>query len=377
MVSRSKEATLIIASSESDSNLFYATRFMAPDPFIYLEVAGRKILVMSDLELDRAKKEASVDEIISSTSIVSRLKKRGESKINSTKIVDFLLKDRDIKKLLVPGDFPIQYADTFRAAGYEIQVGKDPFYPQRMIKSKDEVEAIAKTLRHTEQAIEAAISILKRSKIKGKYLIHRGKRLTSEDIKQVINVSLMEAGCIAAHTIVSCGKQCVDPHDQGSGPFLAHQSIIMDVFPHSSGKRYFADTTRTVVRGKASAKLKKMYHAVAEGQEIAFRQIRHGAHGKKIHTDISNYFESLGFKTGTIGKRIQGFFHGTGHGVGLDIHEPPRISIVDDVLKAGQVVTVEPGLYYADAGGVRLEDMVLVTKTGCRNLSKLPKVLEI
>src|SRR3990167_1133344 len=196
-------------------------------------------------------------------------------------------------------------------------------------------------------------------------------------IKQVINVSLMESNCIAAYTIVSCGKQCVDPHNQGSGPLLAHESIIMDVFPHSSESRYFADMTRTVVRGKASQKLKKMYRAVEAGQEIAFQRIKDGADGMKIHDAICRYFEQLGFKTGELDGRMQGFFHGTGHGVGLDIHEPPRISRGRDILRAGEVVTVEPGLYYLDAGGVRIEDMVLVTKTGCTKLTKFPKILEI
>jgi Xaa-Pro aminopeptidase len=187
----------------------------------------------------------------------------------------------------------------------------------------------------------------------------------------------MESGCIAAHTIVSYGRQCVDPHDQGSGTLPANESIIMDVFPRSSESRYFADMTRTVVRGKASPKLKKMYRAVREGQEIAFSKIRDGADGMKIHDAILRYFGKLGFKTGEIGGRMQGFFHGTGHGVGLDIHEPPRISRGKEILRAGQVVTVEPGLYYLDFGGVRLEDMVLVTKTGCHNLTQFPKVLEI
>ncbi|HLD50407.1 MAG TPA: M24 family metallopeptidase, partial [bacterium] len=157
----------------------------------------------------------------------------------------------------------------------------------------------------------------------------------------------------------------------------ANQSIIMDIFPRDSETRYFADLSRTVVRGKASPKLKKMFAAVLEGQEIAFRAIRDGADGSLIHTAIQKCFENLGFKTGVQNGRVQGFFHGTGHGLGLDIHEAPRISLGKDILKTNQIVTVEPGLYYEDAGGVRLEDDVVVTKTGCLNLAKLPKVLEI
>lgn len=372
-----KEAILIIAASERDANLYYATRFIAPDPFIFTEIGGRKILVMSELEVDRARSEADVDEVISTSKIVKKLKNRGVPKISTAEIVRFIFEERGVKKVLVPYDFPIVYADALRAHGYAIRSKRDPFYEKRMIKTPAEIKAIEESLKCTEQAIGKAVEVLKQAKIKSRCLIHKGKRLTSETIKQIINVSLMESGCIAAHTIVSSGKQCVDPHNQGSGPLLAHQSIIMDVFPHSSKSRYFADTTRTFVRGKASEKLKKMYRAVREGQEIAFRHIRDGANGRKIHEAIVRRFEELGFKTGEMGGRMQGFFHGTGHGVGLDIHEPPRISAADDTLKTGEVVTVEPGLYYSDAGGVRIEDMVVVTKTGCHNLSKLPKILEI
>jgi len=150
---------------------------------------------------------------------------------------------------------------------------------------------------------------------------------------QIINVQLMERDCIAAHTIVACGKHAVDPHDEGSGPLYANQSIIMDIFPRHSTSRYFADFTRTVVRGKASTKLRKMYNAVEEGQRIAFKMLRHGVDGSKVHGAIQKRFQELGFKTGVFNGRMQGFFHGTGHGLGLDIHEPPRVSLGKDILK--------------------------------------------
>ncbi len=371
------EAILMIQASERDANLYYATRFLAPDPFIFLEVKGRKILLMNELELDRARKEADVDEVIPTQQIVAQMKKQGLSPKGGIDLICWVMEKRGVKKLLVPYDFPVAHADALRKKGYFIRSKSEPFYEQRTIKTSSEIKSIEESIHHTERAVARAVDILKHSKINGKYLYYQKKRLTSETIKQEINVSLMESGCIAAHTIVSCGRQCVDPHDRGSGPLLAHESIIMDVFPRSDASRYFADMTRTVVRGKANEKLKCMYQAVLEGQRIAFRSIRDGADGKTIHDAILKYFESLGFKSGMIDGRMQGFFHGTGHGVGLDIHEAPRISSVHDRLKKGHVVTVEPGLYYLDAGGVRLEDIVVVTKSGCRNLNRFPKVLEI
>jgi len=152
----------------------------------------------------------------------------------------------------------------------------------------------------------------------------------------------------------------------------------MDIFPRSQKSGFFGDITRTVVRGQASDRLKAAYRCVEEGQQIGFRRIRSGADTYDIHQEILTYFDSRNFPTGLAAGRMQGFFHGTGHGLGLDIHEAPGINARRrSALKAGHVVTVEPGLYYSGMGGVRLEDVVLVTKTGCENLVQIPKILEV
>ena len=192
-----------------------------------------------------------------------------------------------------------------------------------------------------------------------------------------MHLTMMERDCVAQHTIIACGVQAVDPHNEGSGPLKANEPIVMDVFPQHAKSRYFADITRTVVKGQASDKVKRMFTAVKEGQEIAFRMIKDGVDGSAVHKAILDSFEQQGFKTGEQNGRMQGFFHGTGHGLGLEIHEPPRISAKPDILKAGMVVTVEPGLYYLDAGGMRIEDTVVVTKDGCRVLTEAPKILEV
>ncbi len=372
-----KQAILIIAASEKDANLYYATRFIAPDPFVFIQTNGKKTLLMNDLEIDRAKSQSEVDEVISVSKLAAEYLKRYRERPTYVALISDWLKKKGVKNLLVPSDFPIFYADAFRKKNFKMFTKADPFFEKRVIKTPAEIRALTVTLRHTEVACKAACEVIARSQIRKGKLFYRGKALTSEDIKKIINVALMERGCVAQHTIIAPGVQAVDPHNEGSGPFHANEPIVMDIFPQSVETRYYADLSRTVVRGKASPKLKKMYAAVREGQDIAFGMIREGADGSKIHQAIVRRFEARGFKTGQMNGRMQGFFHGTGHGVGLEIHEPPRISPGKDILKAGQVVTVEPGLYYEDAGGVRLEDMVLVTKTGCRNLTQLPKVLEL
>lgn len=369
--------TLIIASSEADANLYYATRFMAPDDFVFMEIRGKKHLLMNDLEVDRARAQAKVDKVHSTSKLAAEFKEKTGRRPGYLDLIEMLARSEKAEEFLVPATFPIEFADPLRERGFKLTFKRDPFYEARTVKTKEEIAAITAAIRYTEDAITAAIQAMRKSVIKKGKLYLRGEVLTSEAIKKIINVRLMENNCIASHSIVACGIDCVDPHNQGSGPLYANQSIIMDIFPRHSETRYFADISRTVVRGKASPKLKKMYDAVIEGQNIGFRSIKEGANAGLIHQEIQKYFEGLGFTTGVQNGRMQGFFHGTGHGLGLDIHEAPRVGGVGDILKEGQVVTVEPGLYYEDAGGIRIEDDVVVTKTGCKNLVKLPKFLEI
>ncbi|HEY5594875.1 MAG TPA: Xaa-Pro peptidase family protein [Nitrospiria bacterium] len=371
------QAILMIANSETDSNLYYTTKFLAPDPFIFFQINGHKTMVMSDLELDRAKAQARVNEVLSYAKVEQPLKEKGLTEPKTIDVVDACLKERGVKRLLVPGEFGFRHAEALQARGYSLTTKPDPFFEERVLKSSEEISAITETQRATEASVEAAIEVIRESTIKKDELIFRGGVLTAEAIKKIINVKLMEMDCIAQHTIVACGIQGCDPHDEGSGPLRPNQSIVMDVFPRSGKTRYYADMTRTVVKGRATDALRKLYDTVHRAQEEGISMVKDGVEGQTIHHRIMTIFEQSGYETGPKNGRMQGFFHGTGHGVGLDIHEPPRISKAKWALKAGEVVTVEPGLYYPDIGAVRIEDLVVVTKTGCTNLTRSPKVLEL
>jgi Xaa-Pro aminopeptidase len=376
-MSQPEAATLFIAASEQDSNLYYATRFMAPDPFIYLEIKGERLMVMSDLEMDRARTQASVDRVLSYSEIEQKAKKQGIKDPTAVDIVHVVLKESKIRRLSVPANFPVIHAARLQERGYSLKPKRDPFYEQRVLKTAEEVRHIEDAQRATEEAVAAAHTLLRRAEIKNEQLWLDGEVVTSERIKKFVNVKLMERDCIAQHTIVAGGEQACDPHNEGSGPLPAHRSIIFDVFPRSATSRYFADMSRTVIRGKVSAELKRLYGAVKDAQEDAIDKIKDGADGMKIHQGICARFEKAGYKTGLVNGRMQGYFHGTGHGVGLDIHEAPRISRTGSLLQEGHVVTVEPGLYYPGLGAVRIEDMVLVTKDGCRDLTNFPKIFEL
>jgi Xaa-Pro aminopeptidase len=372
----SDRATLMIAASESDSNLYYASRFIAPDPFIFLDIKGERLLIMSDLEMDRARSQATVERVLSYSEIERQARAQG-AEAGMAEVVHTVLQQHGITRLLVPGNFPFAHAARLQQLGYQLETKKEPFFERRVVKTGEEVAHIEAAQRATEEAVAAAHETLRRATPRDGQLWLDGEPLTSERIKKLINVKLMERDCVAQHTIVAGGDQACDPHNEGSGPLPFNQSIIFDVFPRSGTSRYFADMSRTVVRGKPSAELKKLYHTVKDAQEEAITQIRDGADGAKIHQRICSRFDAAGYRTGLVNGRMQGYFHGTGHGVGLDIHEPPRISKSGSPLQEGHIVTVEPGLYYPGLGAVRIEDMVLVTRDGCRNLTNFSKTFEL
>jgi Xaa-Pro aminopeptidase len=233
-----------------------------------------------------------------------------------------------------------------------------------------------RALRITEAGLARAMEVLKASKPgPGKRLRWSGKPLTSEVLRAEIDSAILRAGGLPGGTIVAGGDQACDPHERGSGPLLANSLIILDVFPRDAKTGYFGDLTRTVLRGRASEEQRKLWDTVKAGQALALRKIRAGIDGMEIHTAIQDLFIKRGYPTEVRKGRRVGFFHGTGHGLGLEIHEYPRLQRV--TLKERQTLTVEPGLYYPGLGGVRLEDVIMVTKSGHRMLSRFPKRLEI
>ncbi len=368
---------LIIAASETNSNVYYATRFLAPDPFIFLRIKGERILIMSDLEVDRARATATVDTVLSYSEYEERLKRRGVTSPGAVDVVDEFLKERGVARLLVPENFGFEHARRLQERGYELNTKREPFFEERAVKTKEEIRAIEATQRAVELAVQRAIELLRAASVKDGLIVHEGRPVTSERIKTLINVALMEQGCVAQHTIIAGGIQACDPHNEGAGPLRANEPIVMDVFPRNTTTRYFADMSRTVVKGRATREMKRLYDTVLAAQEEAVASVRDAMDGQAIHSEVLRRFEQAGYKTGLINGRMQGFFHGTGHGVGIDIHEMPRISKSGSRLETGHVVTVEPGLYYPDIGAARIEDMVLVTDDGCRNLTNFPKGLEI
>ena len=368
---------LLYAASEHDADILYPTGFFAPDPFLCLIAGSRTILVMSDLEMDRAKRESKATHVWSWTRMAKRAAP-GASPPRAEHVIAACLKRLGTRSAEVPGSFPLGLARKLEGLNIRLRVARDPFWPEREIKTREEVKKIETSLRAAEAGLLAGIEALKSTTVgRDGWLRRGGSKFTSEDLRGVVDSTILRLGGIPVRTICAGGDQAVDPHEIGHGPLRAHSPIVMDIFPRSQATGYFGDLTRTVVRGRASEKLKEVYALVEEGVRFGHRAIHEGANGRTIHDDILTLFNARGFKTGMKNGRMQGFFHGTGHGLGLEIHEAPSISRRGSLLRAGHVVTVEPGLYYLGIGGVRIEDVALVTKTGSRNLTRVPKVLEI
>lgn len=379
LIMAATEAILMIASSEEEANLYYATHFRVPDPVVFFQIGRKKTLILSDLELDRGLEEADVDEILSMREVgeMGTLSAREKKFPPYARMVHLVFKKRGVKRIVVPQSFPAYYYEALIGLGYKISIRPDPFWPQRLIKSTEEKNFIKKTADKVGVALNEALLVLEKSKIKKNKIYYGKETVTSEMLKTIVNTKLMELGCIATDTIIASGRQASLPHHGGSGPIVPHTPIIFDIFPQNAHNKYHADMTRTFVKGKPSADIKRMYKAVYEANKRARQKVKAGVSAKTIHLEAEKTLKAFGFKTGSFNGRMQGFIHSTGHGLGLDVHEAPSVSSRGGRIKAKQVITIEPGLYYEDLGGIRIEDDIYVLKDGCEVLTKFPKYFEI
>jgi len=365
---------LMVSGSMHNADMYYATHFLAVDPFIYLRVSheGKDILIVSQMEYERARKESTVTEIRSSLDYGRDLK--------TEELITKILLEERINAIEVPRDFSLFTAEELRKNGIEVvPVKEEPILTkEREIKDEQEISYMKKAQRAAEHAMGIAIAAIKKSSVMNDSLLENGGILTSERIKAYIEHALIDFECICdgGEPIVACGKRAADPHFTGTGSLLADEPIIIDIFPRLKRERYYADMTRTVVKGEPEKAIKEMYEAVLAAQNAALARVKEGVTCKTLHNLVCDVFEERGY--GTIRKRSKkGFIHSTGHGVGLDLHENPRVADNDYELRKGNVITIEPGLYDPEVGGVRLEDMVLVRKNGCENLTRFEKNLMI
>jgi Xaa-Pro aminopeptidase len=375
-------ARLFWTDSERDADLFYLTGFLAGDPILFLETDGVGELFLNDLEVDRGRKQSRIEAVHRLAEISDLVKKRtgkapGRGPEGVALCIREIAEQRGIGSFEVSAHSSVALADCLRGMGFGVRWRPAPFVPERACKRPDEIDAIRGAIRHTEAAMQAAIDRIAASEIRDGMLYDANGALTSESVKQTVNGLLAERNCDPHEVIVAGGIQACDPHDRGSGHLPGNVPIILDIFPRDKATRYCGDMTRTVVRGKATVEAKRLFAAVAESKAAAEAVVRPGVSGQEVHAAVKKVFEAHGYETGQRDGRMVGFFHGTGHGLGLDVHEYPGVGAAAHELKAGHVITIEPGLYYPDIGGVRIEDDILVTAEGCENLCVMETVFEI
>lgn len=368
-----KELTIpkiLVEGAGQCADLIYGSGFHPVDPVVFLDEGKLRTLVVPMLEYGRAQVECpGVDVVLPETIQVAKEHRRSLSAW-----VLALLAYRGVKRAEVASFFPAGIARELEKNGISLEIRAGAMYPQRAVKSSAEIERITVAQRASVAAMRAAEKQLAESVISRTGELRWNKKvLTSEIVRETIDITLLRHGCIARDTIVAGGAQAADPHERGHGPLKAGTTIVIDIFPQHKKSQFWGDITRTFCKGPPSPTLSRLYKTVKTAQQRALDMIQPGVDGPAVHSMITNYFEEQGYPTTVKDGVVRGFFHGTGHGVGLEIHEAPSLSTVPVKLKAGHVVTVEPGLYDPDVGGVRIEDTVVVEPGGARVLCRCPK----
>ena len=340
-------AILLYADSERSADMLYLGRIQVPDAFVAFVARGKKYAVLGALELGRARKESAFDKVLPLETYLQRARKRWpDRKPGPAEVVALVAAEFRVKNFYIPDDFPAGLATRISQLGVGLTIVTDAIFPEREVKTPREIAAIREGNRCSAAGLAAAERLLRASKIKGRQLLHDGKPLTSECLRRAIEVACLEAGSLSHGTIAAGGDQACDPHCVGHGPLRANELIVVDVFPRVQTTGYHGDMTRTFLRGRASDAQRALVEAVRAAQFGAMQSIRAGVNGRDIHHGVIAEFEQRGYATKHTAKGSVGFFHGTGHGLGLAVHELPRMSTVDHTLLKDSVVTVEPGLYY-------------------------------
>jgi len=380
-------ALLFYGDSYRCPDVYHLTRFLAPDPFVAFEQNGEVVILTNSLEQGRALKESRATSVRNVMEFGAReLVAAGhpQDEVTAT-VIERFLGERGVGSVSVPRYFPLGVADCLRAKGVELVVAED-LDGRRRAKRADEIAAIERSQRATEEAWALGVAAIRRAEVAPDgTLVLGGATLTAERLRAVVEGALLERGCQVPEGIITApGLQAADPHAQGEGPLRAGEAIVMDISPQHGTTRYYSDMTRTVSKGRPSDEIVKMHEVVRRAQDAGIAALRPHVTGQAVHEIVEDIIYAAGYDTLRPGHKRsadevpRGFIHGTGHGVGLQIHEPPTIGRGRAgmlPLVVGDVVTVEPGIYDPAIGGVRLEDILVITEDGARDLTRVPREL--
>ena len=367
---------LIYADSMSDASMRHEVLVPIPDPFLYVERSGVRHAVVTSFEVSRLEPLGIVvhpHEEFGFDELMAQGLPRHEV---ITQTIENAVAQLGVEDALVPPTFPLGLADRLRAKGVELKPDRELFAQRRRVKNQTELEGIRRAQRGTEAAMAAGRELLRSAEVADGSLTLDGEPLSSERIKARIIEVFNEHNLVSDEMIVAHGGQAASGHDMGSGPIAPGEAVVIDLFPRDRETGCYADMTRTFVVGDVPDELAEYHRLVHEALRRSMEAVKAGAEGREVYVLVCDVFHEAGYPT-QLSKQpgevlSNGFFHGLGHGVGLEVHEPPSLSRDPSQLVAGDVITLEPGLYREGFGGVRLEDLVLVTDDGAENLTNFP-----
>jgi Xaa-Pro aminopeptidase len=348
-----------------------------PDPFLYLERDGERHVVISPFEIERVAGHDGIKPHPVEEFGWDELVKQGlpQEEVGLGTYVR-AVKELGVAKAVVPPMFPIELADRLRAEGVELTPDRETFVQRRRVKSEAEIDGIKRAQRGAEAGMDAARELFRRAEQQDGRLVVDGQPLTCERVRLAIQQAFTDRSLLSEEFIVSHGAQTAIGHEMGFGEIKPNEPIVIDLWPRDRDSSCYADMTRTYVVGEPDQELVDFHRLVHEALQQSIAAIKPGVAGRDVYVLVCELFHESGFPTGLhkqAGEVLEdGFFHGLGHGVGLEVHEQPWLSRYPGELVAGDVITLEPGLYRSGYGGCRLEDLVLVTEDGGELLTDYP-----
>ena len=386
-----KFARMMAGVPTLNAGLYRKIRFLVGDPVAWIEFCSKEgggevlptesTLILRDIEMQRARASANATHIACPADFTPEGGLSGDRETATAQsAAEFVLRS-GCKQVTVDRSLPMIYTEMLDRAGISVLCDTEWGLIERRQKDASEIEAIRFAQRQTEEVMRLACQTIARAAVgDDNALMFEGRVLTSERMQSMIDVWLLERGFSNPTSIVASGPVGADCHDHGHGPIRSMEPVIVDIFPRDKKSLYNGDCTRTVVHGKISPKIASMHAAVAKAKATATAAVRSGVTGQSVHEATCRSMEASGYQMGFPPKDADDDFtsmtHGTGHGLGLEVHEPPLLALGGPELLVGDVITIEPGLYCKSVGGVRLEDMVVVTSDGCVNLNSLPEGLD-
>jgi Xaa-Pro aminopeptidase len=372
---------LIAADSTRSPEMRHEVPLVIPDTFLYAEHDGRRVVVVSSLEATRigaadANLEVIPDEVFGIDELIAQGIPRDDLDLH---LYTRACKDLGIKAAIVPSTFPLELADWLRANGIEVTADRELFANRRRRKTVAEIAGLRRAQRACEAALDVAREMLRNASVNGTLELD-GAPLTSERIKAEVERVFSEHGAYADEFIVAHGAQTAIGHEGGHGPILPGEPITFDLFPKDRESGVYTDMTRTYVVGEISDELREWHALCKEALDRVVAAVKPGVNGRALFEIPCELFQAHGYPTQLTkapGEVLQdGFFHSLGHGVGLEVHEPPSLGRAGDDLVPGDVIALEPGLYRQGFGGVRLEDIAIVTDDGVEVVTQYPYGLE-